>query len=353
MKSMSARYAILLVALVFICLALACISYAISAPPVRALLTNVVPAGIVAGLVMLLANRGPLALAKNTMPMEARRNLLIAGRGLMGLGYILMISILILPSTDIMFNSILSWGLMLFATVLLAVALFGQIPFALSIPLSYKIGEVIQTLRSTGFSQNDGIANREMSKWTGKKRDGLKLGDTLVDAPLCTLAMDETSLEQVCNFDGITVLNFGSYTCPVHRRWINELLALFKNNQDARVQFATIYIAEAHPVDGWKIPGNFREDEEYTGDEDDFCIKQPTSMEERCVIAKRLVESKNFNWPVYLDTMKNTALHAYNSWPIRLYMIENGKVIYAGAQGPFGYKPDELEAALRKRLARM
>ncbi|MBL4785518.1 MAG: hypothetical protein JKY49_08815, partial [Cohaesibacteraceae bacterium] len=116
MKSMSARYAILLVALVFICFALASISYAISAPPVRALLTNVVPAGIVAGLVMLLANKGPLALAKNTMPMEARRNLLIAGRGLMGLGYILMISILILPSTDIMFNSILSWGLMLFAT---------------------------------------------------------------------------------------------------------------------------------------------------------------------------------------------------------------------------------------------
>lgn len=46
--------------------------------------------------------------------------------------------------------------------------------------------------------------------------------------------------------------------------------------------------------------------------------------------------------------MKNTTEKAYSAWPDRLFLIgTDRKVVYRGGQGPRGFKPAELEAAMK------
>ena len=56
--------------------------------------------------------------------------------------------------------------------------------------------------------------------------------------------------------------------------------------------------------------------------------------------------------PLVLDTIENYLLKAYNSWPIRLYIIHQSKVVYCGDQGPFGYEPVSVDMALKILLAK-
>ncbi|HEV3316454.1 MAG TPA: deiodinase-related protein, partial [Candidatus Angelobacter sp.] len=40
---------------------------------------------------------------------------------------------------------------------------------------------------------------------------------------------------------------------------------------------------------------------------------------------------------------------AYTGWPDRIYLIDPlGKIAYKSKAGPFGFKPDELAAALSR-----
>ena len=43
--------------------------------------------------------------------------------------------------------------------------------------------------------------------------------------------------------------------------------------------------------------------------------------------------------------------NAYKGWPDRLYLVgKDGKIAYAGGQGPFGFHPDELAEAIVEAL---
>ena len=43
----------------------------------------------------------------------------------------------------------------------------------------------------------------------------------------------------------------------------------------------------------------------------------------------------------------------YGGWPDRLYLIDGGgRIAYQGGEGPFGFDPDALEAAVRAELTR-
>ena len=51
--------------------------------------------------------------------------------------------------------------------------------------------------------------------------------------------------------------------------------------------------------------------------------------------------------------MQDTANDAYSGWPDRLYLIGvDGDVVYAGGRGPWGFQPDDLEAAIEEELGR-
>jgi type I thyroxine 5'-deiodinase len=51
--------------------------------------------------------------------------------------------------------------------------------------------------------------------------------------------------------------------------------------------------------------------------------------------------------PLLVDTVEDEVNRAYSGFPDRLYLIDReGKVIYKGGRGPFGYIPRELEQTL-------
>lgn len=99
-----------------------------------------------------------------------------------------------------------------------------------------------------------------------------------------------------------------------------------------------IYIREAHPTDGWKMQSN---------DRVGVAIEQPQTLEARNLVASRCCEALQLTMPLLVDTISDQVNRAYSGFPDRLYLIDReGRVIYQGGRGPFGYKPRELEQSL-------
>ena len=100
-----------------------------------------------------------------------------------------------------------------------------------------------------------------------------------------------------------------------------------------RVQCLVIYIREAHPTDGW-----------YIGSHD---IRDPRTIEERRRVAGECEAAMQHGIRTYVDEMDDAVMKAYAAWPDRLYLIGfDGRVVYRGGRGPWGFKPAELKKAI-------
>ena len=56
--------------------------------------------------------------------------------------------------------------------------------------------------------------------------------------------------------------------------------------------------------------------------------------------------------PVLIDGIDDEAARKYGGWPDRLYLVgRDGRVAFQGEEGPSGFKPLELEDAIRSELA--
>lgn len=109
-----------------------------------------------------------------------------------------------------------------------------------------------------------------------------------------------------------------------------------------RVAFFVIYIKEAHPEDGWVLASN-REQE--------IAIADPSSDDERASVAAACAVRLRIRMPVLIDGMDNETARRYGGWPDRLYLIgTDGRVAFQGGEGPFGFKPEELEEAILQAL---
>ncbi len=98
-----------------------------------------------------------------------------------------------------------------------------------------------------------------------------------------------------------------------------------------------VYIREAHPVDGW-----------YTGFR---AIKDPRTAQERNDVAGQCMSTLKFTIPCVVDGIDNAVEKAYAAWPDRIYVIDpSGKIAYKSGPGPWGFRPREMEVALRKLL---
>jgi len=105
-----------------------------------------------------------------------------------------------------------------------------------------------------------------------------------------------------------------------------------------RVAFQTVYIREAHPLDGWRMESN---------DQAGIQVAQPRSTAERTGVASRCSSALEMSIPLLVDGIDNRVERAYSGFPDRLYLIDReGKVAYKGGRGPFGFRPEELEEAL-------
>ena len=100
-----------------------------------------------------------------------------------------------------------------------------------------------------------------------------------------------------------------------------------------------MYIREAHPSDAWQMPINIK---------DDVVHASPADAGQRSDLAQLCVTKLDIKLPAVVDDFDNSTDAAYSGWPDRLYVIgTDGRVAYKSKPGPFGFKPAELEAALR------
>jgi hypothetical protein len=126
-----------------------------------------------------------------------------------------------------------------------------------------------------------------------------------------------------------------------------SLHELYKQYHE-RVQFLSIYIREAHPVDGWWFGDGLIGKAMNAGyAKAALDVYDPKTIEERRAVAGRCEESLKYGIRTYVDEMDDAVNKAYAAMPTRLYLVGvDGRVVYAGGLGPWGFKPDELEAAI-------
>ena len=121
---------------------------------------------------------------------------------------------------------------------------------------------------------------------------------------------------------------------------LNKLYEQYKD----QVTFLVVYISEAHPSDIWQMESNVR---------DKVVFSSPKNAEERALLAGTCVRKLGIKIPAVLDEFGDSTEKAYTGWPDRMYLIDrSGKVAYKSKPGPFGFKTDQLNAAIAKVLAK-
>jgi hypothetical protein len=109
-----------------------------------------------------------------------------------------------------------------------------------------------------------------------------------------------------------------------------------------RVAFLAVYVREAHPTDGWRMPSN---------DRVGILVKQPAEDDERAHVAHQCCSSLAVTMPMVVDRMDDRVGHLYSGMPDRLYVLDReGRVAYKSGRGPFGFKPGEMEQGLAMLL---
>ena len=111
---------------------------------------------------------------------------------------------------------------------------------------------------------------------------------------------------------------------------------------DDRVPFLIVYIREAHPEDGWVLADNRRQG---------IALVDPGSDDARAEVAATCAAQLQTRLPVAVDGVDDAVALAYGGWPDRLYLLAADRtILYRGGEGPFGFKPEELEQAIEREL---
>jgi Iodothyronine deiodinase len=101
-----------------------------------------------------------------------------------------------------------------------------------------------------------------------------------------------------------------------------------------------VYITEAHPSDVWQMQSNVKEK---------VVFASPKDEEERALVAGACVRKLGIEIPAVIDQFGNSTEQAYTGWPDRLYLIDaTGRITYKAKPGPFGFKADDLRAAIAR-----
>ena len=106
--------------------------------------------------------------------------------------------------------------------------------------------------------------------------------------------------------------------------------------------FLVVYISEAHALDG-ASPNTSRGAP---------LVEEPITFAERYAVAgKCMIGLSLSRLPAVVDGIDNKVNQAYQAGPDRMYLVgKDGKIAYAGGRGPRGFRPSELEQAIKKEL---
>jgi Iodothyronine deiodinase len=120
---------------------------------------------------------------------------------------------------------------------------------------------------------------------------------------------------------------------------VPALNKLFHEYRD-RAAFHVVYIEEAHPINAWQVASNIK---------DDVLVASTKTAEAREEVANVCVVKLGIELPALVDDPDNHVERAYTGWPDRLYVIDgDGKIAYKSGAGPYGFKPAEVEATLKR-----
>lgn len=119
--------------------------------------------------------------------------------------------------------------------------------------------------------------------------------------------------------------------------------------------FLVVYIREAHPVDGWWLGGGIAWLYlKLSGSKAATDVYDPKTIEERRAVAGQCEAALAYGIRTYVDEMDDRVNKAYAAMPTRLYLVGlDGRVVYAGGMGPYGFKPTELGAAIEEYLVQL
>ena len=76
-------------------------------------------------------------------------------------------------------------------------------------------------------------------------------------------------------------------------------------------------------------------------------IAQHKCLKERCQAAE-ILKSSGCPAPIMVDTMEDEADKAYGALPERLFIVQEGKIVYEGGMGPDHYDLTEVKRWLEK-----
>ena len=120
---------------------------------------------------------------------------------------------------------------------------------------------------------------------------------------------------------------------------LNELYAKYGD----RVHFYMVYIREAHPHDGWRVPNNLIEN---------IIYDEPVTDAERAEVANACQIDLDIHMPMLVDRIDNDVDKKYVGLPMRLFLVDaDGKIAFAGEKGPFGWDDEAFEETLKKVIA--
>jgi type I thyroxine 5'-deiodinase len=99
---------------------------------------------------------------------------------------------------------------------------------------------------------------------------------------------------------------------------------------------------EAHAFDAWQDEDNLKAK---------ISVASPKTLAERCSVEGTCATKLALRIPALIDDLTNSTEKAYTAWPDRLYVIDaEGRVAYKSKPGPFGFKSDQMEDALKRVL---
>jgi len=206
----------------------------------------------------------------------------------------------------------------------------------------WKNSEKVQTVDDLNF-----IFSTEIFKW--KVLSGIEdatkdavLGAPAPDVPILNVSSKKTiNLLSLSSSGRPLVLNFGSCSWPPFMA-VLESFGQMSAKYSHCADFATIYIEEAHPSEKANFSGN-------------ISIATHKNLQERIEASQILVEAKssNDNYEIFVDLMDNKACSQYAALPERLYVVLDGKIIFEGQQGPFGYSISGVEEVIKKYSLKM
>jgi len=109
------------------------------------------------------------------------------------------------------------------------------------------------------------------------------------------------------------------------------------NKYQGRAIFLGVYITEAHAADEWPV-----------GKTISFCT-QPKVLSDRIGLARKFVNDQQIEFPMVVDTMDNQFDEKFASWPLRFYIVQNGKLVFKAQPNleEFSYDPKDLSLWLK------